>query len=81
MGRAHASQPDRCGCENSLLGSEVFVCLFLNNFIYLFIFGCTGSLLLHGGLLQLQQEEGGYSPAVVCALLTAVPSLIADHGF
>ena len=81
MGRAHASQPGRCGFENSLLGSEVFVFLFFNNFIYLFTFGCTGSLLLHGGLLQLQQVEGGYSLVVVCGLLIAVSSLIAEHGF
>ena len=59
----------------------LFVCFLIILFIYLFIFGCTGFLLLHGGLLQLQQTEGGYSLAVVCELLTAVSSLIADHGF
>ena len=58
----------------------LFVCFLIILFIYLFIFGCAGSLVLHGGLLQLQQAEGGYSLAVVCGLLTAV-SLIAEHGF
>ena len=43
---------------------------FLNIYLfYLFIFGCGGSLLLHG-----------LSLVAVWRLLTAVPSFIADHG-
>ena len=39
----------------------------------LILFGCTGSLLLHVGLLWLQQV--GSSLVVVCRLLTVVASL------
>ena len=49
-------------------------------FFYLFVyFGCTGSSLLHMGL-SLVAMSWDYSPAVVPGLLTAVSSLVADHG-
>ena len=38
-------------------------------------------MLLHQGLLQLPQAEGGYSLVVVSGLLIAVSSLIAEHRF
>ena len=34
---------------------QISLFFFLNLFIYLFIFGCVGSLLLHVGFLQLRQ--------------------------
>ena len=45
-------------------------------FIYLFIFGCVGSSLLRAGFLWLQQA----GVVAVCGLLTAVASLVAEHG-
>ena len=33
----------------------LFIFKFLKDFIYLFIFGCVGSSLLHAGFLQLRQ--------------------------
>ena len=42
---------------------------FLNLFIYLFIFGCVGSLLLHVVFLLV----------AVCGLLTVVASLVVEH--
>ena len=47
-------------------------------FIYLFIFGCVGSSLLHTGFLQLRRA-GGYS-SLQRGLLIVVASLVADHG-
>lgn len=38
-----------------------------------FIFGCAGSVLLHG--LFLVAAGGGYSPIVVCGPLIAVASV------
>ena len=43
-----------------------------NNFIYLFIFGCAGSLLLHG--LSLVEVGGGYTLVEVGRFLIAVVS-------
>ena len=43
----------------------------------LLTFSCTGFSLLHMGFLELQRE--GYSLAVVCRLLIAVVSLVAEH--
>ena len=45
---------------------------------YLFIFGCTGSLLLHEDFLQWQRA--GYFVVAVLRLLIAVASLVAEHG-
>ena len=45
----------------------------------LFIFGCTGSLLLHLGF-SLIAVLGGYPPVAVLRLLIAVASLVAEHG-
>ena len=39
--------------EGTLSREVVFIFFFLINFIYLFIFGCVGSSLLHAGPLQL----------------------------
>ena len=41
---------------------------------YFFILGCPASSLLRG--LSLLAANGGYSPAVVCALLVVVASLL-----
>ena len=52
---------------------------------FFFVFGCIGSSLRHMGLSvaargpSLVVASGGYSIAVVCRLLVAVASLIADH--
>ena len=35
--------------------STIIIIIFKNKFIYLFIYGCVGSLLLHAGFLQLQR--------------------------
>ena len=52
--------------------------LFKKNPIYLFIFGCTGSSLLHMGFLWLRQS--GYSLVLACGLLNVMASLVAEHG-
>ena len=45
------------GCEEkgSLMHCFLFLFLFFNKFIYLFIFGCVGSLLLQAGFLWLRR--------------------------
>ena len=45
--------------------------------IILFIFGCAGSLLLHG--LSLAVAGQGYSLVVVCGLLIVVASIVVEH--
>ena len=66
------------GCSFSFFFS-LFSSLFKNNlFIYLFIFSCVGSSLLHAGFLQLRQA--GLFFVVVRGLLIAVASLVAEHG-
>ena len=50
---------------------------FIYLFIYLFIFGCAGSSV-HG--LSLVAASGDYSFIMVCRLLIAVVSLVAEHG-
>ena len=47
-------------------------------FIYLLVFGCTGSLLLSTGVLQLQGAES--TLVVACGLLTAVASPAVERG-
>ena len=47
-------------------------------FTYLFIHGCSGSSLLHR--LSLAAVSRGHSLVVVCGLLPAVTSLVAEHG-
>ena len=37
-------------------------------------------LLLHVGFLSLVSTSRGYSLVVVCGLLTAMASLVAEHG-
>ena len=54
----------------SELGVSFF---FLNKFIYLFIFGCVGSLLLRAGFLWL--HRAGATPRC-----NARASLAAEHG-
>ena len=55
--------------------------LFLYNFMYVcmyvFIFGCAGSLLLCGLFFSLVSR--GYSVAVMLELLTEVASLAVEH--
>ena len=46
--------------------------------IYPFIFGCIGSLLLHG--LSLAVVSRGYSLVVGYRLLIAGVSVVAKHG-
>ena len=46
--------------------------------LFLFYFGCTGSLLLHTDFLQLQQTGAALS---MHGLLTAVVSLVAEQRF
>ena len=48
------------------------------SFIYLFMFGCAGRVLLRG--LSLVVESGDYSLAVLCRLVIGVASLGAEHG-
>ena len=62
----------------SLVSLRVNAFLFLINLFILFIYGCIGSLLLHVGFLQLQQA--GATLLAVCGLLTAVASLVEEHG-
>ena len=48
------------------------------NFIYLFVFGCAG---LHSCMdFSLVVASLGFSLGVVCGLLIAVASLVAEHG-
>ena len=47
-------------------------------FKFIFIFGCTGSSLLHAGF-SLIVTSGGYSPVAVCGFLTEVASSVAEH--
>ena len=47
---------------------------------YLFIFGCVGSSLLRAGFLFSCSERGLLFVAVR-RLLTAVASLVVEHGF
>lgn len=49
------------------------------SFKKLFIYGCAGSLLLHG--LSLVAESKDYSLVVVCGLPIAVASLVTKHRF
>ena len=53
--------------------------LIQENIFYLFSFGCAGSCFLLCGL-SLVAVSGGYSLVVVDGLLTAVASLVAEHG-
>ena len=46
-------------------------------FIYLFIFGCTGSSLLTAGFLVA--VSGSYSPFAAVGLLIAAASLVAER--
>ena len=46
--------------------------------IYLFVFGCAG--LRYCLDFSLVVASQGYSPVVVCGLLIAVASLVAEHG-
>ena len=49
-----------------------FLSFFYKFILFLFIFGCIGSLL------SLVAASGSYSS--LCGLLTAVASLVAEHG-
>ena len=51
--------------------------MYIMRHFYLFI-ACAESSLLHG--LSLAVAAGGYSLLGVHGLLTAVPSLVAEHG-
>ena len=47
-------------------------------FIYSFVYGCVGSLLLRAGFLS--RTEWGLLFLAVLGLLIAVASLVAEHG-
>ena len=49
-------------------------------FIYLFIFGCVGSLLLHAGFLFSSCSERGLLFVAVHRPLIAVASFVVEHG-
>ena len=53
--------------------------IFILTNLSIVIFGCAGSLLLHG--LSLVAASSGHSPVVVYMLLITVASLVAEHGF
>ena len=55
---------------------SLLIVLFLK--IYLFIFGCAGSLLLQG--LSLVTASGSCSLAVVHRLLIALASVVVEYG-
>ena len=57
--------------------SSFFFLILIN---YLFIFGCIGSFLLHAGFLFSSCGERGPPFSVVRRPLTAVASLVVDHG-
>ena len=52
---------------------------FILKFIYLFIFGCVGSLLLCAGFLS-SYGEWGLLFFAVRGLLIVVASLVVEHG-
>ena len=54
------------------------LCFFFNGFIYLFIFGCTGSSLLCGLFSSCGEAEA--TLVAVHGLLTEVASLVVEHG-
>ena len=58
--------------------TEVPTPLSLLLFVYLFIFSCVGSLLLHVAFSSC--GEWGLLSIAVRGLLTAVASLVAEHG-
>ena len=51
---------------------------FFFSFVYLFIFGCVGSLLLHVGFLSC--GERGLLFVAMRGLLIAVASPVVEHG-
>ena len=62
-----------------VFGSNSLKIIILKNYVYLSIFGCAGSLLLHE--LFSSCIKGGYSLAVMCGLLTAVASLVEHRSW
>ena len=56
----------------------IFIFFFVKINFYLFIFGCAGSLLLHMGFSSCREQ--GLLFLVVCGLLIAVASLVAERG-
>ena len=56
----------------------LFSLSFFNVFVYLFILGCSGSLLICAGFSSC--GELGLLFVVVPGLLTVVASLVAEHG-
>ena len=68
----------RCLLAVCISSLEVFCPHLENDRMCLSIFGCPGSSLLRG--LSLAVAIGGYSLVAVLDLLTAVDSLLAEHG-
>ena len=52
--------------------------MFVYLFIYLFIYGCSGSSFLHAAFSSCSEQ--GLLFVAVRGLLTAVGSLVAEHG-
>ena len=70
---ARQSLTHKITMTNTQSAQTLFFCFFVL-FKYLFIFGCTGSLLLCTGLL------GGCTQVAVCGLLVVVASLAVEHA-
>ena len=63
--------------DNLKQGKDMTKCKVFKN--CLFIYGCTGSLLLLMGF-SLVEASGGYSLAAVHGLLIAASSLVSEHS-
>ena len=70
----------RAECSSLYPVTFVLIIFILKNCeVYLFIYGCAGSLLLLG-LFSSCGERGGYFLAVLHRLLIAAASLVAERG-
>jgi len=68
-----------CAGHFTFIVSLSFLKAFNNFFVYLFIFGCTGSSLLCTGVFFSCGEQGLLF-ILVLKLLTPVTSLVSEHG-
>ena len=64
-------------CKSQMLCKQYSIFKKINLFIYLLIYGCVGSLLMHAGFLYLQRV--GQLFVAVRGLLIAVASLVVEH--
>ena len=79
----------KCFVSCSLILILFLLFFFLNKFIYLFIFGCIGSSLLHAGFLQLRRAtlhcgvQASHCRGFSCCgaqTLGARASIVVAHG-